>query len=218
MDKDLEKVVAAWKKGEVGTTGSAEAKGRVAFSVVSRRLRGVTGAKPRREVRAATIKSIVDALSQADLRASTGDVNRALKAFHAVQLLDVGKQPMRIVRALLPLVKRQPKDESWILRKPDEARGLVKQIEGMTVDQVVAEVDRILGRKPRSPRARPEPKPRPAMAIIEDIAKLDGEQQKRIYLALAKKFGQVAAPPRTIPIPDKQVDEKKPGLLRRLAG
>ena len=215
-DTGIEKVVAAWKRRQSGAAFRAEQIGRCSNLVLTKRLRGVVGPQARRQTRADAIVAIIDGIQQAGETTTPGELNRCVQIHHACRLLPLKGVSMRMVRPLLPLLKRNPRTEEWTLRKEDQARGLVTRLDGLSAGEVTREVDQLLGRKPR----RPKVKPSRMESTIKMVAKLSHDEQRRLHQVLDKTFGAQPARSQPQPIPDTlplPADGKK-SLFGRRAG
>ena len=230
MGKDtFESVVAAYRKMQCSTGSGCIAVGRVAHAAVRKRLSIFKGLGPRRRARAETVADMADAIVAAGFRTAAAELNRMICCYHVGEIYGPAEAkglPWRTLRAFCSTIRRVPKDETWVIKPkleniaPDMfARAVAGEIQAGLVQ---AELNELLGRKPRAAK----PKPSPVRRILQAVSKLGDDQQRELYRALQRKFSPVAPLPGdepsgnvSIPIataPGKAADVRRPLLKKKL--
>lgn len=178
----IEAVVARWVESHGKTVEAALRLGAMAQKFLVHRLRAAADPGERRRMRAAAVHEIENRLHKAGLRGDAINVSRHIACAAVYGLLrgDCEAAPAwRLLRALVPLVRRGAGDE-WTCRADiEKARGLFRQVVECrpSIESVVSEVRQILGRTPKQPR-------RPATAFDRALAAI-GRLDSLAYLQQA---------------------------------
>ncbi len=204
-------VINALRKWHQSSCAGSIEVGKRTHAAVRQRLRGVTDPGTRRRLRAETVDDIKAAAIAAGLKAQSNELNRLVGLFHVSELYGVAESKTlsgRTLAAFCATVQRVAKNETWKFKPKIEnlARHVFdRAISGeLSSDQVKLKVDDLLGRKPRTPQAKPSP----ARRVLTALARLSKEQQIEVYRALEQKFDKplpagnvsipIASPPGSI--------------------
>ena len=220
-----ESILNACRKASRSATVSAIELGARTQSVLGKRVCKASGPGARRRIRAQVFKDIQVAMVEAGFKSLAAGLNRAVAAFWLAEVfgqVKTRKLPMRTLRSLSPVLRRDPKHEVWFVKPAIEngaltifARAVAAEL---TAAEVKLEVDAMLDRKPRTAK----PKSSPARRVMNALAKLSSEQQVEVYHALRRKFDkELPAGNISIPMaepPGKVAEVRKLSFADRLSG
>ena len=229
-DKDDFKplIDACRKLGQSASAGSILV-GKRAHAAIKKHLSGVRDSGARRRRRSETITAMAAAIAAASLRVP-GSINAMIAVFHTSEIFgpaEARMMPLRTLRLFAPTIRRNAKDETWVVKPKiqDQTHVLFGRVVAgdFSTDQVQAEVDAILGRTPHIKKPK-QPPQLTASNVFQLFTSLDIDGQREFVQRLRQKIENREPEPErhdvSIPIgpPPGKVPEARPSLLEKISG
>lgn len=131
----LDALVSVWIDGVRRQTARTLWRGELAHRYLVGELASVVGPGKRRKRRAALVAELTARLAKQGIQESASHVDQIIGCWQVAQLLgtpgeDAKELSIRVLRAFLPLIRRDPATEEWFLQPEyaDAARRLWKRI------------------------------------------------------------------------------------------